>query len=102
MSWLLHCSAGLPTRLLERTISQERAAFSSSAVMRSAVRPARGAPNHVDQLQGGGVGKSKNPILRMFEVSFVLGKLYVIGDSEVHQRLFEQKFDSDIQFGCGT
>jgi hypothetical protein len=32
--------------------------------------------------------------LSAFELRFVLGKLYVIGDYEVHQRLFEQK----IQF----
>jgi len=28
-----------------------------------------------------------------------LGKIYAVGGSGVHQRLFEQKFDSDIQCG---
>lgn len=32
----------------------------------------------------------------------VLEKLYAVGGSGIHERFFGQKFDSDIQFRCGT
>jgi hypothetical protein len=46
------------------------------------------------------VGKSQEPVPNRFELRFVFGKLYVIGGSEVHRRLFEQESDRNMQFGC--
>jgi hypothetical protein len=48
------------------------------------------------------VGKSQKPVLRTFNLHILLGKSYAVGDFGVRQRLFEQKFYSDVQFGCGT
>jgi hypothetical protein len=48
------------------------------------------------------VGKSQKPVPRTFELRIVLGKLYAGGGSGIHERFSGQKFDSDIQFGCGT
>jgi hypothetical protein len=48
------------------------------------------------------VGKSRKPVPCTFELHIVLGKLYAVGGSGVHERFFGQKFDSDIQFECGT
>ena len=48
------------------------------------------------------VGKSQKPALRTFNLQFLLVRLYAVGDSGVHQRLLEQKFYSDVQFGCAA
>jgi|GEM_PF-5222865 len=46
--------------------------------------------------------KIAKTIALTFPLHILLGKLYAGGASWVHQRLFEQKFYSDIHFGCGT
>jgi hypothetical protein len=48
------------------------------------------------------VGKSLKPVLRAFNLSILLIKLYAIEGLGVHERLFKQRFDPDIPFGCGT
>ena len=48
------------------------------------------------------VGKSQKPALRTFNLQSLLLRLYAVGDSGVHQRLLEQKFYSDVQFGCAA
>ena len=48
------------------------------------------------------VGKSQESVPRMYELRIVLEKLYAVGSFGVHYRLFEQEFDPDIPFGCGT
>ena len=58
--------------------------------------------NGVEQLWEEVCRKEQKPVPRTFELRIVLGKLYAGGGSGIHERFSGQKFDSGIQFGCGT
>jgi hypothetical protein len=46
--------------------------------------------------------KIEKPVPRTFELRIVLGKLYPVGSSGIHERFFGQKSDLNMQFGCGA